>query len=257
MQRHALPVLILALAVAAPACASQTTITIPPPSPRPPPRLPLLPIRTKYGLSAPRASGWKHRPPGLFPTPPSWRLQPKKAAPDTAQGRRHARRSGWPTRRHGAGPAGPPRAPDRLLDRRGLLDLAAHELDGRPSARGPLRGRSQADPLRQRGADSRHGVLRRRRYRLGGDLASGRLRLGTERPAERQALVVDLFFENEKEAQQFAAHGPAFVVSELDQAAGLGRRADEPEGAARDTPRARCTSTSWPARRTGTIRACP
>ena len=30
-------------------------------------------------------------------------------------------------------------------------------------------------------------------------------------PSERQALVVDLFFENEKEAQQFAAHGPSFV----------------------------------------------
>lgn len=30
-------------------------------------------------------------------------------------------------------------------------------------------------------------------------------------PIQRQALVVDLFFESEKEAQQFAAHMPAFV----------------------------------------------
>ena len=29
---------------------------------------------------------------------------------------------------------------------------------------------------------------------------------------QRNALVVDLFFENEHEAQQFAAHGPAFVA---------------------------------------------
>jgi 3D (Asp-Asp-Asp) domain-containing protein len=47
----------------------------------------------------------------------------------------------------------------------------------------------------------------------GSAVVSRQAALGSaQTPGQRQALVVDLFFENEKEARQFANHGPLFAA---------------------------------------------
>ena len=114
-------------------------------------------------------------------------------------------------RQAAAKPSAPFGPRDRLLvRRRRLLYAPSYQLHRHPSPQRPLRRRSEHHPLRQRGPDRWAGQLPGGRHRYRRRVAPRGTRKRPYR-SERNALVVDLYFESRREGEHFAAKGPKFA----------------------------------------------
>jgi 3D (Asp-Asp-Asp) domain-containing protein len=207
MQRHALPVLILALAVALPARASQTHHHTSATAAAPIAALPRPVGKTVFSSKGSRLEAQMSPATSAKADKTKIADHAKKAAPDTAK--------------VAAAPNAPAAANPVVQGR--LARLTAYWTDEdywtsqHMSSTGARlqKGYCAVDPklIPYGSVVQIPGMGPYLAVDTGSAVVSRQAALGSaQTPGQRQALVVDLFFENEKEARQFANHGPLFAA---------------------------------------------
>jgi 3D (Asp-Asp-Asp) domain-containing protein len=219
MQRHALPVLILALAVALPARASQTHHHTSATAAAPIAALPRPVGKTVFSSKGSRLEAQMSPATSAKADKTKIADHAKKAAPDTAK--------------VAAAPNAPAAANPVVQGR--LARLTAYWTDEdywtsqHMSSTGARlqKGYCAVDPklIPYGSVVQIPGMGPYLAVDTGSAVVSRQAALGSaQTPGQRQALVVDLFFENEKEARQFANHGPRGRPAQADAYLRTGQR---------------------------------